>query len=66
MSCKTNPSEAQEFFERMYGQRPAEPHANNEDPETWAEISNWDWKRAEFFSYMMIYDDMDIAYRQVQ
>lgn len=66
MACKTTPSEAQSFFERMYGERPAEPYANNEKPETWAEISDWDWKRAEFFSYMMIYDDCGEAYRMVQ
>lgn len=66
MTCKTSPSEAQEFFDRIYGERPVEPHANNESQKTWAELSHWDWKRAEFFSYMMIYDDCGHAYRMVQ
>ena len=60
MPCKTNPSEAQEYFERIFGQRPSDMFA---DEIVLKEICDWEYKRAEFFSYMMIHDDCDIAGR---
>jgi len=63
---KTQPSEAQDYFERVFGSRPTEPYLTSEDPEKWAEIAEWEFKRAEFYSWILIHDDVDIAGRMVQ
>ena len=62
----TDRNEAQEYYERIFGSRPVEPYAFSDDPTMWAEIAEWERRRAEFFSYVLIYDDCEIAGRMVQ
>lgn len=59
------PSEAQDIFERYHGPRPVEPYCSNEDPESWAEIAEWEWKRAEFFTWLFVFRDIEEAIRRV-
>jgi hypothetical protein len=66
MKSKIMPSEAQEYFERLFNERPAEPFSSSEDPESWAEIAEWERKRAEYFAYIFIHEDCEIAGRLVQ
>ena len=63
---KTQPSDAQEHFERLFGCRQSEPCSDSENPEQWAEIAGWEYKRAEFYSWILVHDDVDIAGRMVQ
>ena len=63
---KTQPSDAQDYFERVFGCRPTEPYLTSEDPEQWAEIAEWERKRAEFYSWILIHDDVSMAGRMVQ
>lgn len=49
MNCKSKimPSEAQNYFERLFNERPVEPYNTSKDAEAWAEIAEWERKRAE-------------------
>jgi len=62
----TRPSEAEDYFERLFGSRPTEPHSASEGPVEWAAIAEWEHKRAEFYSWILVHDDVDIAGRMVQ
>ena len=42
-----------------------EPHCSNEGPESWAEIAEWEWKRAEFFTWLFVFRDIEEAIRRV-
>ena len=62
----TRPSEAEDHFERLFGCCPPEPSSASEYPELWAAIAEWQYKRAEFYSWILVHDDVDIAGRLVQ
>lgn len=66
MTSKITPAEAKDYFERLFNERPVEPYNTSEGAEAWAEIAEWERKRAEFFVYVLIHDDCEIAGRMVQ
>jgi hypothetical protein len=66
MGCNTYHDDAQDYYVRLFGDRPVEPYTDNEDPSAWAKIAEWERVRAEFFSYVIIYDDCEKAGRMVQ